>query len=261
MEKKELNEVIITKAIIDDYTREFLANLETDVVIVGAGPSGLVASYYLAIKDIRVTIFEKKLSVGGGMLGGGMMFNRIVVQEAGREILEDFDISYKEYEPGYYTADAIESVSAITYRAIKQGVKIFNGIVVEDVVLKNDRVNGVVINWSPVEMASLHVDPLVVISKYVVDATGHPASVTTTLVKKAGVKLNTETGTIMGEKPMWAEKGEEGTVENTKEVYPGLYVSGMAANAVYGKYRMGPVFGGMLLSGKKVADEISKKIK
>jgi ribulose 1,5-bisphosphate synthetase/thiazole synthase len=35
----------------------------------------------------------------------------------------------------------------------------------------------------------------------------------------------------------------------------------MAANAVFGAHRMGPIFGGMLLSGKKIADEILKKLK
>lgn len=55
---------------------------------------------------------------------------------------------------------------------------------------------------------------------------------------------------------MDAEKGERHTVENTREVYPGLFVSGMAATGVCGCYRMGPVFGGMPLSGKKAALEI-----
>jgi len=50
------------------------------------------------------------------------------------------------------------------------------------------------------------------------------------------------------------------TVENTREVYPGLFVSGMAANTVCGGYRMGPVFGGMLLSGQRAATEILKKL-
>ena len=57
----------------------------------------------------------------------------------------------------------------------------------------------------------------------------------------------------MGEKPMWVESGEVTTVENTKKIYNGLYVSGMAANNVSGGFRMGPIFGGMLKSGRKVA--------
>jgi len=49
--------------------------------------------------------------------------------------------------------------------------------------------------------------------------------------------------------------------ETTKEIYPGLFVAGMAANAVSGGPRMGPLFGGMLLSGRKVALDILKRLK
>ena len=48
--------------------------------------------------------------------------------------------------------------------------------------------------------------------------------------------------------------------ENAREVYPGLYVTGMAANTVFGSPRMGPIFGGMFLSGRKVAKEILKRL-
>jgi thiamine thiazole synthase len=34
----------------------------------------------------------------------------------------------------------------------------------------------------------------------------------------------------------------------------------MSANAVYESHRMGPIFGGMLLSGKKAAELILKKL-
>jgi thiamine thiazole synthase len=64
----------------------------------------------------------------------------------------------------------------------------------------------------------------------------------------------------MGERPMWAEVAEMLTVENTKEIYPHVYVAGMACNAVFGGPRMGPIFGGMLLSGKKVAELLVKRM-
>jgi len=38
-------------------------------------------------------------------------------------------------------------------------------------------------------------------------------------------------------------------------------VVGMAANNVSGGFRMGPVFGGMLKSGRKVADLIIEELK
>jgi thiamine thiazole synthase len=65
----------------------------------------------------------------------------------------------------------------------------------------------------------------------------------------------------MGEKSLSVDEGEKSTIENTKEVYPGLFVSGMAANGVFGSFRMGPIFGGMLLSGKRAAELIEKELK
>jgi thiamine thiazole synthase len=59
---------------------------------------------------------------------------------------------------------------------------------------------------------------------------------------------------------MNAEIGEKAVVENTREVYPGLVAAGMCANTVYGAHRMGPIFGGMLLSGKKAAEIILKRL-
>lgn len=65
---------------------------------------------------------------------------------------------------------------------------------------------------------------------------------------------------MIGERSLNVELGEKNTVEFTGEIYPGLYVSGMSACAVAGGYRMGPIFGGMLLSGSKVAGEIIKRL-
>jgi thiamine thiazole synthase len=49
-------------------------------------------------------------------------------------------------------------------------------------------------------------------------------------------------------------------LENTKEAFPGVFVAGMAANATFGSFRMGPIFGGMLLSGEKVAELIDERL-
>ncbi len=249
-----MDEVIISRAIVESYMQDFMGAMEVDVAVAGAGPAGLVTAYSLAEEGIKVVVFERQLRVGGGMSGGGMMFNRIVVQEEGKRILDEFEVSAEEYEKGYYVADSLEAISTICSRAIKAGAKIFNLINVEDVMVReDDRITGLVLNWSAVSWSKLHVDPLTVRCKVAVDATGHDAEVCRIVAEKIGPKLRTKTGEVMGEKSMWAEKGEREILENTREVYPGLVVAGMTANAVFGSPRMGAIFGGMLLSGKKAA--------
>jgi thiazole biosynthesis enzyme len=249
-----MDEVIISRAIVESYMEDFIKAMEVDVAIAGAGPAGLITAYYLAKEGVKAVVFERQLRVGGGMPGGGMMFNRIVLQEEGKQILDEFDVSVREYEKGYYVADSLEAISSICSRAIKSGAKIFNLISVEDVMVReDDKITGLVLNWSAVSWAKLHVDPLTVRCKVAIDATGHEAEVCHIVVRKIGPKLRTKTGEVMGEKSMWAEKGEREILENTREVYPGLVVAGMTANAVFGSPRMGAIFGGMLLSGKKAA--------
>ena len=256
-----LDEVIISKAIIESYKDKLVECLDVDVAIAGGGPAGTICAYYLAKAGKKVVIFEKKLSIGGGMWGGGMLYNEIVVQETAKKLLGEFNIRTKKYQKGYYLADSIECMSSLAYHAVNSGAKVINAVVVEDVMIKKDKVCGLVINWTAVEIANLHVDPLTIKAKYVVEATGHPCEVVKVVQNKAGLKLNTKTGKMLGEKSMWAEVAENTVVSNTKEVCPGLYVCGMAANAVFGTPRMGPIFGGMLLSGKKAAEIILKRLK
>lgn len=251
-----LDDVLISRAIIETYNKDLLANLDIDVAVAGGGPAGLTTAYYLAKAGAKVTIFERNISPGGGMPGGGMMFNKIVVQEEAKTVLDKFEIRTEEYESGYYVADSLEAISAICLAAIRAGARIFNLISVEDLMVKNNAVTGLVLNWSAVVAAKLHVDPLTIRAKAAIDATGHAAELCHILVRKTGPELATETGTVMGERSMDADVGEDLIVTNTKAVYPGLYVAGMAANAVLGGPRMGPIFGGMLLSGKRAAELI-----
>jgi len=123
------------------------------------------------------------------------------------------------------------------------------------VVREDNRVAGVVVNWSPIvhlprEVSAL--DPVPLETKVVIDATGHDASVVKKLAQRGALKM-------AGEGALWINKSEEAVVEHTGEVYPGLIATGMAVASVFGLPRMGPTFGGMLLSGKRAA-EVAIKI-
>jgi len=256
-----LDEITITRAIVERYTAKFLDSLDLDVAIVGGGVSGLVAGWRLAKQGRKVAIFERKLSIGGGMWGGGMMFNEIVVQNDAKPILDELGISSRPYGDEYHTADAIEATTTLASQAIKAGAKIFNLITVEDVMVRENQVTGLVIIWTAVEMAGLHVDPMTIRAKHVIDCTGHDVEVIKVFLRKnQPASLKTSTGGIVGERSMWADVGERQTVEFTSEVYPGLWVAGMTATATLGTFRMGPVFGGMMLSGDKVARLINDRL-
>lgn len=258
-----IEETTITRAIVKTAVDDFLDNLEIDVGIAGAGPAGLTCAYYLAKGGAKVIIFERRLNFGGGMPGGGMLFPKVVVQEAALAIIKDMKVKIKKYSPGLYTAGSVEMAAKLGVAALDAGVKIYPAIHVEDVVIRrNNRVCGLVLNWTAVKMAGLHVDPLAIKTRYAVDATGHDAEVARIVERKnAGATFKTPSGKIMGEKPMWAEQGEATIVDHTDEAHPGLYLAGISVCTVYGLARMGAVFGGMLLSGKKAAQSILKKLK
>jgi thiamine thiazole synthase len=253
-------ELTISKAIVSRFFEKMEKCLDLDVAIVGGGPSGLVCATKLARQGKKVALFEEALAPGGGMWGGAMMFNEIVVQKEAVSILDEFGIGYQWYDEGYVTADSVEATSALIYHAKKSGAVIFNCVSIEDVIFLNDKVSGVVINWAPVKKIKLHIDPMAVMAKAVLDATGHPFEVVKITASKNNIKLLTSDGKVQGERSLSVELGEMETVKNTSMVYPGLYVSGMAANGVHGGFRMGPIFGGMLLSGIKSAELISKDI-
>lgn len=247
----KFDELTVTRGIVQTFAEDFLDSLDLDVAIAGAGPSGLTAARLLAQEEMKVAVFERNLQVGGGIWGGGMLFPRIVIEEEAAGLLTEVGVRMRPWQDGCVIADAVEAVSKVTAAAIDAGARIWVGIEVEDVVIDDeDAVSGVVINWGAVPAAGLHVDPLAVRAKVVIDSTGHPSEIARVVAEKVpGAEL-----AVPGEASMHVRRGEAALVPNTREVYPCLIVAGMAANAIERSPRMGAIFGGMLLSGQRAAE-------
>jgi thiazole biosynthesis enzyme len=246
----QASEKDVTKAIVSEFAREFEDHIENDIIVVGAGPSGLIAAMEFAKQGQKVLVVESNNYLGGGFWIGGYLMNKVTFRAPAQTILDEIGVPYKEATEGLYVADGPHACSKLIAAACDAGVKILNMTKCDDVVLRESRVCGVVINWTPVSAlprALTCVDPVALESKFVVDATGHDAVVVRSLEKRGLVE-------IKGFGAMCVEESEDAVVEHTAEVYPGLIVTGMAVATTFGLSRMGPTFGGMLLSGKKAAE-------
>jgi thiamine thiazole synthase len=255
----KLAETQISRTILNAYHETLLERIESDVVIVGAGPAGLVAGFYLARHGTKVTVLEKRLAPGGGIWGGGMGMNVAVVQQEAIPVLDEMAIRYTPKSSGLYAVDAIELAAGLCYSAVRAGVVLLNLVAVEDLCVHQGRVTGVVVNRTMISGA-LPVDPIVLAARAVVDATGHE-SVLIAALRKRNLLASSADGKPLGEGPLDADSGERFVVEHVQEVFPGLWITGMSVSATLGGPRMGPIFGGMLLSGQRAALRIGSALK
>lgn len=253
---KKITESQISRAIVSDFSKWFEDYIVSDVIVVGAGPSGLIAARDLANAGLKTLIIESNNYIGGGFWIGGYFMNTLTFRAPADNILDELRIPYKEIEDGLFVADGPSSCSKLISSACDSGAKILNLTKFDDVVYRNNRVEGTVINWSPVSALPRQitcVDPIALESKVVIDATGHDAWVAKSLEKRGLLKLQTYG-------PMDVNASEDLVVEKTGQIHPGLYAIGMAVSTIYGIPRMGPTFGGMLFSGRKASQQIIKSL-
>lgn len=256
-----LRERDITRQIAREYYKEFDQLIESDVIVVGAGPSGLICARDLAAMGFRTLLVEQALALGGGFWSGGYLMNKATICAPANEILEELGVPCKQAKDceGMYLVDPPHATAALIAGAYRAGVKVMNLTRVVDLILRGEGVlGGVVVNNTTAEMAGhdvIHVDPIALESKVVVDATGHDAVVVNLLHRRNLYQA------VPGNGAMWVSRSEEDVMEHTGEVYPNCFVVGLAVSAVYGTPRMGPAFGAMLLSGRYGADLIKKKLK
>jgi len=253
---EKITEAQISKAIVTGFCSWFEEYIISDVIIIGGGPSGLIAGRELALSGLKTLIVESNNYIGGGFWIGGYLMNTLTFRAPSNLILDELKIPYKEVEKGLFTAEGPSACSKLISAACDSGAKILNMTKFDDVILRNYKVEGVVINWTPVSAlprAITCVDPISLESKAVIDATGHDAWVCRSLEKRGLIKLNTYGA-------MDVNASEDAVVEKTGQIYPGLFVTGMAVSTAFELPRMGPTFGSMLYSGKKVAQEVKESI-
>lgn len=247
----------ISRALIKAYYEQFIAATESDVLIIGSGPAGLVAGRLLAQDGYRVVIIERNNYLGGGMWIGGYLMNKATMRAPADKMLKELNIPHHEVNEGLFVADTSFFASRLIHSACEAGVTILSMTIVEDVIVKNNVVCGLVINSTPVTMLPKMItclDPILLESKLVIDASGHDA-VAVRLLAKRGLTTTKGMGALA------VEASEDSIVEKTGRVITGLYAAGMAVSETYGLPRMGPTFGGMLLSGEKAAKLVSQELR
>jgi len=141
----------VTRAIVGEFAREFMEYVESDVVIVGGGPAGLMAGRDLCRAGKRVLLVERNNYLGGGFWLGGYLMNKTTVRSPADKDLDELGVPHKEVSPGLHVADGPHACSKVIAAACDAGVKIANMTAFDDVVLREgNRVGGVVINWAPI---------------------------------------------------------------------------------------------------------------
>lgn len=273
----------VTRAIARSHFQKFDAHIESDVVVIGAGPAGLMAARDLAQAGKKVLVTERNNYLGGGYWIGGYLMSPVTVRAPAQAVWDEMRVPYVESSPGLFTAEGAHACSALIHAACAAGAKFLQLTEVVDLVIRDGaRVAGVVINSTPVHAMPREitcVDPVSLESKVVIDATGHQAEAVTKLHEKGHLKvpgyerLGIETAAQVNARntyaghdnaahdSMWVEKSEDLVVAKTGLLHPGLIVAGMAVSTAYNLPRMGPTFGGVLLSGKKAAEVALRELK
>src|SRR2546427_6366937 len=197
-----LRERDITRQIAREHFQEFDRLIESDVIVVGAGPSGLLCARDLAAAGFKTLLIEQALQLGGGFWSGGDLMNNATICAPADRILDELKIPAKRVTEceGMVIVDPPDAPAQLVAAAYD----------------------------------AVHVDPIALESQLVVDATGHDAAVVALLNKRGLFKA------VPGNGAMWVERSEELVVENTREVYPNCFLAGLSVSAVDGSPRMGP---------------------
>ncbi|KAJ8080536.1 thiamine metabolism- protein [Marasmius tenuissimus] len=260
-----IEEAQVSRAMIKRYFETMYERVISDVVIVGAGSSGLTCAYKLAIlrPDLKITILEANVAPGGGAWLGGQLMTPMVIRKPADRFLTEIGVPFEDEGNYVVVKHAALFTSTLLSRVLAlPNVVMMNATAVEDLMIHEDfqgrqRVSGVVTNWTLVALnhdTQSCMDPNTITAPVVVSATGHDGPMGAFSAKRlVSAGLLKELGNMRG---LDMNRSEPAIVNNTREVAPGLIMTGMELSEHDGKNRMGPTFGGMIGSGIKAAHEV-----
>lgn len=280
-----IRESTVSRAMTSRYFKDLDKYAVADVVIIGAGSSGLSAAYVIAKNrpDLKIAIIESNVAPGGGAWLGGQLFSAMIMRKPAHLFLNDLNIQYEDEGDYVVVKHAALFTSTVLSKVLEfPNVKLFNAVAVEDLVTRPVGTDGqvtaagVVTNWTLVAMAH---DVQSCMDPNVIELSGYQDNGTRDPSKKHGVILST-TGhdgpfgaftakrivTIDENQKLGGMKGldmnhAEAAVVKQSGKYQGVgnvYFAGMESATLHGLNRMGPTFGAMAVSGIKAAEEILK---
>ena len=223
-----IREAQVSREMVTRYMNDMLHYAESDVVIVGCGSAGLSCAWELS-KDpsLKIAIIEQSVSPGGGCWLGGQLFSAMIVRKPADKFLDELEIPYEEKENYVVVKHAALFTSTILSKILQRpNVKLFNATAVENLIVKNGKVAGVVTNWTLVTLnhnTQSCMDPNVIEAKVIVSGTGHDGP-----MGASGVKRLESIGLIKENKGMLSldmNAAEDDIVRYTREVVPGMVVT------------------------------------
>ena len=281
---RPIEEHVVSREMGRRYSKDVDDYAKCDVVIVGAGSAGLSCAYELSkFPEVKVALVEQSVSPGGGAWLGGQLMSPMVVRKPADAFLDEIGVPHEE---ALLTVEGTEHgsthvvvkhaalfTSTVLSKVLRaDNIKLFNAVSVEDLIVKQDPdgpegercVAGVVTNWATVTLfghdTQSCMDPNTISSKVVIGATGHDGPLGASVVKrlaKLGLldkgNLNKDNVNMLGMGALDMNTAEDGVVEGTRELAPGIILTGMEVAESNGAARMGPTFGAMMISGRKAA--------
>jgi thiamine thiazole synthase len=262
-----IEEAQVSRAMIKRYFNQMYDRAVSDVVIVGAGSAGLSCAYSLATRrpDLKITIVEAGVAPGGGAWLGGQLMTPMVIRKPADGFLRELGVPYEDEGNFVVVKHAALFTSTLLSKTLAfPNVVLMNATAVEDLIVHEDfagkqRVAGVVTNWTLVALnhdTQSCMDPNTITAPVIISATGHDGPMGAFSAKRlVSTGLLKELGNMRG---LDMNRAEPAIVNGTREVVPGLILTGMELSEHDGSNRMGPTFGAMIGSGIKAAWEATR---